>query len=94
MSNIFSTLKSEAVTLFHKCGPGAHQEVVSLIHKLISALEAGADKEAPVVGAAIGGLLGGPGGAAIGAGLASVAEAEVPKLGAAVEQKVDAEVPK
>lgn len=90
--NVFTSLKNEAVTLYHKYD--GHQEVTSLLHRALEAIEAFVEKEAPIVGAAVGGLIGGPTGAVVGAAAASVIEAEVPKVVVTVEQKVDAEVPK
>jgi hypothetical protein len=92
MTNPFSALKAEAVALYHKYD--GHQEILNLMHKVLAELEAFVEKEAPVVGAAVGGALGGPVGALAGAAAAEAIKEEAPRIGAAVEQKVDAEVPK
>jgi hypothetical protein len=92
MSNPFSALKAEAVSLYHKYD--GHKELASLLHRGFVELEALVEKIGPAAGAAIGGLLGGPAGAVAGAAATSIIEAEAPALGAKVEQKVDAELPR
>lgn len=90
--NIFSSLKAEAESLYHKYD--GHHEIMSLVHRVLVALEGFAVKEAPVVGAVIGGVIGGPVGAIAGAAAAEVIKDEAVNIGNRVEQKVDAEIPK
>jgi hypothetical protein len=92
MMNPFTALKTEAVSLYHKYD--GHKELAALLHRGFAELEAFVEKAAPALGAALGAAVAGPAGAAAGLAVTSILETEAPVIGAKVEQKVDAEIPK
>jgi outer membrane lipoprotein SlyB len=91
MKNPITALKHEAESLYKKFP--AHAELVALVHRGLAALEAVVEHTGPEIAAAVGAVIGGPAGAAIGGGIATIVEEEVPAVGAKLETAVDSQIP-